>query len=139
MTEEYIKHYGIPGMKWGVQNGPPYPLTSKQKSKKELDPDYIKAHSRTPAKYLSTKDLTNINNRLNQERMYEEYLRSTSFGKRLVDSFVNMRAKEKQREITLIKTLSAVGTNKLLVDIGLPITAEIFDKFSYFVPGGRKK
>lgn len=31
----YIIHSGILGMKWGVQNGPPYPLSEKQKSKSE--------------------------------------------------------------------------------------------------------
>lgn len=30
-----IKHHGIPEQKWGVQNGPPYPLDEKQKSAAE--------------------------------------------------------------------------------------------------------
>ena len=31
----YISHHGIKGMHWGVRNGPPYPLSSKQKSASE--------------------------------------------------------------------------------------------------------
>lgn len=31
----YLQHHGIPGQKWGVQNGPPYPLDAKDKSKAE--------------------------------------------------------------------------------------------------------
>lgn len=27
--ETYLKHYGIDGMRWGVRNGPPYPLSTK--------------------------------------------------------------------------------------------------------------
>lgn len=30
----YLEHFGIPGMKWGVKNGPPYPL-DENKSKQE--------------------------------------------------------------------------------------------------------
>lgn len=31
----YLAHYGILGQKWGVQNGPPYPLSGSQKSSSE--------------------------------------------------------------------------------------------------------
>ena len=33
--EDFLEHHGILGMKWGVQNGPPYPLSSDQKSADE--------------------------------------------------------------------------------------------------------
>jgi len=32
---DWLLHYGIPGMKWGVMHGPPYPLTRSQMSKEE--------------------------------------------------------------------------------------------------------
>ena len=35
-----LKHYGIPGMIWGVRNGPPYPLGSNQKSTTEKSKTY---------------------------------------------------------------------------------------------------
>lgn len=31
----FIAHHGIKGMKWGVKNGPPYPLSEGRKSKEE--------------------------------------------------------------------------------------------------------
>lgn len=31
----YLMHHGIQGQKWGVKNGPPYPLDSNQKSSSE--------------------------------------------------------------------------------------------------------
>lgn len=33
--DRYLKHYGIPGMKWGERNGPPYPLDYNSKSTSE--------------------------------------------------------------------------------------------------------
>lgn len=33
--EDFLEHHGILGQKWGVQNGPPYPLSSDQKSADE--------------------------------------------------------------------------------------------------------
>ena len=30
-----LYHYGIPGQKWGVQNGPPYPLGPKRLSSRQ--------------------------------------------------------------------------------------------------------
>lgn len=46
-SDEYLKHHGILGMKWGKKNGPPYPLgasdhsTSEKKAgwRKSLDKD----------------------------------------------------------------------------------------------------
>lgn len=35
MADNVIKHHGIPGMKWGKRNGPPYPLTSGAMSSTE--------------------------------------------------------------------------------------------------------
>ena len=31
----YLKHHGIKGQKWGIQNGPPYPLDDKDHSSSE--------------------------------------------------------------------------------------------------------
>ncbi len=36
MYQNEIYHHGINGQKWGVRNGPPYPLTSKQYSSSEI-------------------------------------------------------------------------------------------------------
>ena len=40
-SEEILKHYGIEGQKWGVRNGPPYPL-DRQKVKKSSIQDKAK-------------------------------------------------------------------------------------------------
>lgn len=33
LTEEFLEHHGIKGQKWGVENGPPYPLNKAGKAK----------------------------------------------------------------------------------------------------------
>ena len=37
--DEYLAHHGIRGQKWGVRNGPPYPLGEKDHSASEKKPD----------------------------------------------------------------------------------------------------
>lgn len=44
-------HYGIKGQKWGVRNGPPYPLNSSSRSEKagrivDKGKEFVEAHSR---------------------------------------------------------------------------------------------
>lgn len=46
--ENWLKHHGIKGQKWGVKRGPPYPLTPEAKSYKDKPPiDEVLAKSRT--------------------------------------------------------------------------------------------
>lgn len=39
-----LYHHGIPGMKWGVRNGPPYPLGTEQKTNRKKKKDYQDAY-----------------------------------------------------------------------------------------------
>lgn len=41
--DDYISHHGILGMKWGKQNGPPYPLGSGDHSKSERSAGWKKS------------------------------------------------------------------------------------------------
>lgn len=45
--EKFIKHHGILGQKWGVRNGPPYPLSKEQHSKSEIDAGWEKSLNKT--------------------------------------------------------------------------------------------
>ena len=40
--DEYLMHHGIRGQKWGVKNGPPYPLNASDKSSAEKNTQRIK-------------------------------------------------------------------------------------------------
>lgn len=52
----FLMHQGVKGMKWGVRNGPPYPLDDKKKNKEKVEksekPGIIKrtiyGHQNTP-------------------------------------------------------------------------------------------
>ena len=64
----YLKHYGILGQRWGVQNGPPYPLSEGQKTSSE------KAHYNVSAKnvkknmdQMTDAELQKAINRLNMQ------------------------------------------------------------------------
>ena len=55
-----LYHYGIPGQKWGVQNGPPYPLDASQKTATEKkhtyqDKRYKKEKNFKKNKYIKPK------------------------------------------------------------------------------------
>lgn len=76
----YLYHYGILGMRWGVQNGPPYPIdktvkySMKKKAKKEKNysDDYKSAHDGKKAYELSDVELARRNNRFAQESKYRK-------------------------------------------------------------------
>ena len=36
MSGDYLEHHGIEGQKWGVRNGPPYPLDAGDRSPREV-------------------------------------------------------------------------------------------------------
>lgn len=42
-TSNYLMHHGILGMKWGVQNGPPYPLGASDHSASEKKAGWMKS------------------------------------------------------------------------------------------------
>lgn len=69
----YIEHYGINGQKWGVRNGPPYPLDFKAHSKAEqrLNPRRIlggkKANSKDSERKNEEIDIFGFGNKSNEQ------------------------------------------------------------------------
>lgn len=80
--ENELYHHGIRGQKWGIQNGPPYPLsdevstgkslrTHETKIKKGTEPKALtKTAAVSKAKELSEEDLKKEIDRLNLEKRY---------------------------------------------------------------------
>lgn len=91
-NNEYLAHYGILGMKWGVrryQNKDGTLTPAGKRRYADPDPSYAKAHNKkNKVKYMSDKDLTEINKRLNLEKNYKELTRKKKKGKAAVDAFV---------------------------------------------------
>lgn len=77
MENNELLHYGVKGMRWGHR---------------KADPSYKKAHARTKVKYLSDKDLNDINKRLAAEKQYKSLTKRKSIGKKAIDSFVGTAA-----------------------------------------------
>lgn len=77
MENNYLKHYGVLGMKWGVRRGSSSSRTGSSRRKKkgssvELHEDYKKAHDKKSVKSMSDAELRNRLNRLNMERQYSQ-------------------------------------------------------------------
>lgn len=63
---EYLSHHGIEGQKWGVRNGPPYPLTPS----KDIGHKPTRKELSKYARSLSDEQLRDTTNRLNAEKNY---------------------------------------------------------------------
>lgn len=76
MNESVLAHHGVKNQKWGVRNGPPYPLnrkakaSSKKKEPEEVHEDYKRAHDGKSVKSMSDAELRSRLNRLNMEKQY---------------------------------------------------------------------
>lgn len=78
---EYLIHYGVLGMKWGVrrrQNSNGSHIKRSKKHRTEIHEDYKKAHDKKSVKSMSDAELRNRNNRLSMERQYSELKRTNS-------------------------------------------------------------
>lgn len=72
MSEYYISHFGILGMKWGVQNGPPYPLDSEDKSASEKKAARTKYRSTGLRAYAARKSNEKVDKPFNDWRKNTE-------------------------------------------------------------------
>lgn len=75
-------HHGIEGQKWGVRNGPPYPLDESDRSSAERAANppaeknsYVGAHFNRPIGDVSDRELQDYVNRLIMERQYADLTR----------------------------------------------------------------
>lgn len=89
--EYELCHWGIKGMKWGVRRyqNKDGSLTAKgRKRYSEPHDDHKKAHDNKPISQMSTKELQERNNRLQQEQNYKRLTQKTSLGKKAVKAFI---------------------------------------------------
>ena len=81
MTAE-LYHHGIEGQKWGVRNGPPYPLDESDRSSAERAANppaeknsYGGSHAKRPVGEISDRELQDYISRLHMERQYADLTR----------------------------------------------------------------
>lgn len=92
-TEEYLSHHGKEGQKWGVRNGPPYPLDRKK----------VNAN-----KKRQTKDLKIVKNMSNDE-IKEKILRME-----LENRYLNLKDDKRNRYIENGKKVAS-ALNSMIV------------------------
>ena len=86
-SDNYLAHYGVLGMKWGVRKDKTKGGLRKRKSTPVHD-DYKKAHSGKSVKSMSDSELRSVNNRLQMESQYSALTRKTSKGKKVVNTLI---------------------------------------------------
>ena len=76
-------------------------VTKSKKEKHEVHEDYVRAHTKKPVSALSDKELREINNRLQAEKMYNDLNpKKKSLGRKFLDDFILPAAKDIGREYT---------------------------------------
>lgn len=76
MDKNYLAHYGVLGMKWGVRRT------------RSADSAKVKAIRKKKVYEMSNQDLKDANNRLQLETQYRDLSRRSNAGKRAVSAFI---------------------------------------------------
>lgn len=108
MENNYLAHYGVLGMKWGVRRKSRTPSADSVKvkniRKKRIDE-------------MSNQDLRDANNRLQLENQYKQLTKKTNVGKKASDTFIKTAG-----------TITAViGAYKVYEKVGSAVIDKIGD------------
>ena len=108
MNNDYLQHYGILGMRWGVKK-------ASSRSSESQHEDYVKAHSKKSVKSMSDDELRERNKRLQMEKNYSDLTKKTSYGKKVVKAITSTAATITALEASykVYKKIADKGLNKI--------------------------
>lgn len=127
---DVLEHYGIEGQKWGVRNGPPYPLERKRMSASEKRA-YKQEQKGKPTAYLTKRDKANIILEKSDDMSLQE-LQQALNRIELEEKLKNIRNTDDTSQGFVKKTLKESGGKILgtvVTGAGLYLTARILDNF----------
>ena len=96
MENNYLAHYGVPGMKWGVRRKSRTP---------SADSARVKAIRKKKVYEMSNDEIRDANNRLQLERQYKDLNKERRVGKKAVRAFITTAG-------TITAVTAAYGTYK---------------------------
>lgn len=116
MYDEYLMHYGVKGMKWGVRRTPEQLGRKRQRAEKRKSriskirnytgshrSDALKRSRKKDINKMSDKDLQKDINRLRLEREYRSLTKiDTSFGKQYLNEYNNYSSSVKAATRTYV-------------------------------------
>lgn len=79
MERNYLAHYGVLGMKWGVRRKSRTPSADSAK---------VKAIRKKKIDEMSNQELRDANNRLQLESQYKQLTKKTNVGKKVAQSYI---------------------------------------------------
>lgn len=114
MEKNYLAHYGILGMKWGVRRKSRTPSADSAK---------VKAIRKKSIDEMSNQELRDANNRLQLENQYKQLTKKTNVGKKVAQDYI----------ATAGLVAGVVGATATFVKYGKPIVDKAIDVIGNYV------
>lgn len=127
-SSDYLEHYGIKGMKWGVRRTPEQLGRRTFKKRKQSD-EYRRSREIKKKRVfeMTNQELRDLNNRLQLEKSYKDLKKSQS-----------VISKGKQASNKALKTVGKVGSAALAIAAVYKVQDKIIEQYR-MTPAGAEE
>lgn len=94
--EDYLQHHGIPGMRWGRRNGPPYPLLRRSMSSAERKANPVESGDSKENTSKPKEEKTNVVDTPNGKKTVANSKNVKSMSDDELNNAINRLKKEKE-------------------------------------------